>query len=196
MDTSGVRPGDILLTQIGGPLGLVIRVAQALTGDYSRYTHVSIVLDDGTVMAGQPGGARIDPIERVTARGPVAHLVLELDDETRARIVGRARSYRGVPYSFLNYLSLLLVRFGVRPAWLLAFVAGTGHVICSQLADRVYSDVGVQLFRDGRFPGDVTPGDLAHVGTVRHLGTGPWRRPVVGPLGTYPYGADVVSVTL
>jgi hypothetical protein len=30
-------------------------------------------------------------------------------------------------------------------------------MICSQLCDRAYLDAGVNLFRDGRWPGYVTP---------------------------------------
>jgi len=63
------------------------------------------------------------------------------------------------------------------PGWLLDYVAGTGHIICSQLVDQCYLDAGVHLFDDGRFVGDVTPGDLAHVGTIENIGTGPFAIP-------------------
>ena len=33
-------------------------------------------------------------------------------------------------------------------------------MICSQLVDEAYARAGVQLFDDGRLPGDVTPADL------------------------------------
>ncbi len=64
--------------------------------------------------------------------------------------------------------------FHIRPRWLLDYVAGTGHMICSQLVDQSYLDAGVHLAEDGRFPGDVTPGDLAYVGTIGNVDNGPY----------------------
>jgi hypothetical protein len=32
--------------------------------------------------------------------------------------------------------------------------------MCSQLVDLSYHEAGVELFDDGRIPGDVSPGDL------------------------------------
>jgi hypothetical protein len=40
------------------------------------------------------------------------------------------------------------------------FVAASGHMICSQLADLLYQRLGVQIFTDGRWCGYVTPGSL------------------------------------
>lgn len=174
------RPGDYFLTQIGGPVGLAIRVAQGLCGDWSRYTHAGVILDDGTIIAAQPGGARIEPLSSIASKKHLALGQMPLTMAERAEVVAVARSFEGVPYSFLNYLSLTLVTLGIRPKWLLRYVAGTGHVICSQLVDKVYplATYGrVNLFDDGRFAGDVTPGDLAHVGLIQHVGTGPYRRP-------------------
>lgn len=170
------QPGDFFLTQIKGPGGLLIRLAQAATGDLSRYTHAGIFLDRGEVIAAQPGGARIDPVEDVLRERPLAICHMPLTDRERENVVAYARALKGRSYSFLDYLSLAVLAFRVRPAWLLRYVRSTGHMICSQLVDTVYSHAsGLCLFDDGRFSGDVTPGDLAHVGTTTHVGTGPYR---------------------
>lgn len=171
--THPLLPGDYVLVQITGFGGLLIRAAQALAGDPSIYTHVGIVLDDQTVIGAQPGGARIDPIGTVLNARPLAVSYNALSREERARIVTYARSLEGRPYSFLDYLSLALARFRVRPKWLLRYIEDSGHMICSQLVDHVYEVAGVDLFDDGRPHGDVTPGDLAHVGTIHHVGGGP-----------------------
>lgn len=170
------QPGDYFLTQIGGTLGLVIRILQGLTGDWSRYTHAGIVLDDETVIAAQPGGARIDPLRSVfniRSRNVAFSANDWLSDEDRAEIVARARALEGTPYNFLDYVLLALLAFGIKPEWLRRRVHDTGHLICSQLVDEVYAEVGVELFADDRLSGDVTPGDLAHVGTITHYNTGP-----------------------
>jgi hypothetical protein len=76
----------------------------------------------------------------------------------RRNRLGRERT--GVPYSFADYLYLGLEHWGVRSDWLRRRIASSGHMICSQLVDSVYSDARVHLFDDGRWPQDVTPGDL------------------------------------
>lgn len=172
------QPGDFFLSQIRGPLGFVIRLGQGLAGDWSRYTHAGIVLDDHTVMAAQPGGARIDTLESVLAFHPVAFSKNPLTDGQRSDIVAAARVLEGVPYSFLDYLSIVALAFGFKPTWLREWVANSGHMICSQLVDIVYESAGVCLFDDGRAPGDVTPGDLSHVGDIHHFDTGPYSSPV------------------
>lgn len=163
------NPGDVFLVQISGRGGWLIRLGQALSGDWSRYSHVGIVLDDWTVIAAQPGGARITSLDDILGQRPLAFSHYDLTPEIRAVIVAKARSMEGTPYSFLDYLSLALVTFHIRPAWLLRYVESTGHMICSQLVDAVYADAGVHLFSDGRAHGDVTPGDIAHVGIIKHI---------------------------
>jgi cell wall-associated NlpC family hydrolase len=169
------KPGDIFMTQITGPLGVAIRIAQGVVaGDRSRYTHAGVCLGDGFVIEAMPGGARIAPLAATHTRRPLAYSAFELDEDTRERIVAAARGYEGVGYSLGTYLTLGLLGLGLRPRWLRKRVHGTGRMICSQLCDRAYRDAGVQLFDDGRDSGDVTPGDLAHIGRIRHVGTGPY----------------------
>lgn len=169
------RPGDFFLTQITGFGGFLIRIAQALSGDASRYTHAGIVLDDYTVVQAMPGGATIVPLEEIMGKQPLAFSYYDLDDETRQTISDLGRSFEGVPYNFLDYLTLGLLALGIRPKRLRKYVHSSKHAICSQLVDRVYNLADVQLFDDGRDSGDVTPGDLAHVGTIHHVTTGPKR---------------------
>lgn len=184
MDDFIPKPGDFFLTQITGFGGFLIRMAQAISGDASRYTHAGIVLDDGTVVQAMPGGATIVPLDEITAKRPLAFSSYDLDDETRQVISDVARSFRGTPYNFLDYLVLGLLALGIKPPRLRKFVHSSKHLICSQLVDRVYNLADVQLFDDGRDSGDVTPGDLAHVGTIHHVTPGPkvLGRPKIIPL--------------
>lgn len=163
------KPGDFGLTRIPGVLGWFIRLGQALTGDPSRYTHAFVVLHDGLIIEAMPSGARIVPLTVRTQEWPLAYSQADLDDATRARIVAAARSFEGRGYSFVNYLSLALLGLGLKPAWLRRYVAASDRMICSQLVDEAYRRAGVPLFDDGRAPGDVTPGDLAHVGLIRNV---------------------------
>lgn len=156
-----IKPGDIGLTRIGGVLGFFVSLGQHLAGDSSRYTHAYIVLDDETVIAAQPGGARIDKLSDY--KNKAIYIQLDLTDEQRASIVAEARALEGLPYSFLDYLAIAITRLGIKPKWLKRYIANTGHMICSQLCDEVYRKVGIHLFNDDRLPQEVTPGDLLYV---------------------------------
>lgn len=170
------QPGDLYLTRFHGPLGWWITTLQAVVAAApSRYAHAGVFLGDGTVLSAQGSGARIDPVETVLTDRPLAILrVPEWADDRRDIIVGIARAYVGHRYGFLAYLWIGLASLGIQPRWLRRAVASedTG-LICSALVDRIWWHSGIALFDDGRLFGAVKPGELAHVGDVYHVATGP-----------------------
>ena len=158
-------PGDFAVVRIPGDVGRLIRVGQWLNGDgYADYEHAFISVGGGELVEAEPGGARLASLTEYAALAPVWSTGrITLTDEQRAALVAAAHRYIGVPYSFLDYGSLALARFRLRLPVVKRYVADTHHMICSQLVDQCYQDAGVHLFRDGRIPGDVTPGDLYRV---------------------------------
>jgi hypothetical protein len=162
------RPGDFGLTKIGGFVGWWVGLGQFITGDASRYTHAFIVLDNNQVIEAMPGGAVIAPLDKylgLNADGSPKAIYANLEDltdEQREIIVREARKAEGIPYSFLDYLSLALLHFGIKPKRLRKYIADSGHMICSQLVDHYHCVAGYHMFKDGRLPQDVTPGDLAN----------------------------------
>jgi hypothetical protein len=174
--------GSFLLTRSPSRVSRLITAAEGLTGDGTRYSHAALVVDGGHVVEALPDGARLTPLIRYVGRGgnvvvcdaPVRVAVVDAvasgqinpweatdhEDTIRARVAAAGRALAGTPYSFLDYLSLFLLHLGIRPAWLLRAVDNRRHMICSQLVDTAYEAAGLHLFTDGRFPGDVTPGDL------------------------------------
>lgn len=155
------EPGDIGLTSIVGPVGWGIRLGQYLNGSgFGVYEHAFIVLDDGTLLEAEPGGARIAGLDEYAGRH-IEYVSPELTAEQRALICQKARAMVGIKYSFLDYAAIAAHRFQLPIPGLRRYIASTGHQICSQLADQAYQDAGVQLFNDGRWPGWVTPADLA-----------------------------------
>ncbi|WDM16714.1 hypothetical protein J3S85_37750 [Streptomyces lavenduligriseus] len=154
------QPGDFALTRILGVTGRLINVGQHIVGDGSPVQHALVYVGNGEVVQAMPGGAELIRLE--DASKPVLWSTgrIELTASERMRICGAARSLVGTPYSFLDYVSIALAHFHVRPRWVREFVADSGHLICSQLVDEAYLRAGVRLFADGRLPGDVTPGDL------------------------------------
>jgi cell wall-associated NlpC family hydrolase len=160
------QPGDFAVVRISGGVGRLIRVGQWLNGDgYSDFEHAFILVGDDMVIEAQPGGARQTPLAVYRDR-PIRWSSdrIHLTDDQRAAIVSAAHGYLGVPYSFADYLALATHRFRLPGNGLLKdFVADTRHQICSQLVDQCYRDAGVTLFPNRRWPGYVTPADLAHL---------------------------------
>lgn len=172
------QPGDFALTRIPGFTGRFVAAGQWLVGDAAPVQHAYVYVGWGQVVQAMPGGAELIPLEE--AHEPVMWSTgkIDLHPWARMRIVAEARSLVGTPYSFLDYASIALAHYRIRPAWVRDFVADSGHLICSQLVDEAYLRAGVHLFSDGRIPGDVTPGDLYKLlaakrvtSTDRHL----WR---------------------
>jgi uncharacterized protein YycO len=151
---------------IRGGVGRLIRLGQWLNGNgYANYEHAFVLVDGDMVIEAQPGGARQAPLSEYQdreIRWSSGHI--RLTDQQREAIVAAARGYLGVPYSFLDYVALASHRFHLPVSVLLkGYVADTRHQICSQLVDQCYHDAGVKLFSDGRWPGYVTPADLARL---------------------------------
>jgi uncharacterized protein YycO len=153
-------PGDFALTKISGITGKAIAAGQALIGDAAPVQHAMVYVGLGMVVQAMPSGAERIPLEEASPVVQWSTGRIWLSTEQRLQILNEANDLVGTPYSFMDYASIGLAHFRVRPAWVTDFIASTGHLICSQLVDEVYLRAGVHLFDDGRLPGDVTPGDL------------------------------------
>jgi hypothetical protein len=156
------QPGDIGLTTISGLGGRAIRLGQWLNGDgFKKYAHayvVSEIRDDGPwIVEAMPGGARHVRNWHTDA------VYLRCPEGLGAAVASAARGYVGVPYSVADYVALAAHRLHIPAPHLKRYVRDSGHMICSQLADQAAADGGWHLFRDGRWPGDVTPGDLTRL---------------------------------
>lgn len=177
MKIENPQPGDIGLTRITGLTGWGIRVAQRLNGADKRlakFEHALIYVGDDWCIEAQPGGAvRSKVSERysdrdivwVSANPQIAYLMTYgwKAGTLRAKIVEEAERLVGTPYSFLDYLAILLHHFRLNFPFVKNRVESSEHMICSQLVDEVYTRCGMHLFKDGRWPGYVTPADLAEV---------------------------------
>lgn len=152
--------GDFALTKIRGITGRAISAGQYLIGDAAPVQHAMIYVGRGDIVQAMPGGAELIPLEEASPVVAWSTGHVDLDWAQRAALTWHALALVGTPYSFLDFASLALERFHVRPRWVRDYVQSTGHLICSQLVDEVYRRAGVPLFDDGRIPGDVTPGDL------------------------------------
>ncbi|WP_431679392.1 hypothetical protein [Kitasatospora sp. KL5] len=147
-----------------GHVGRLIRVGQWLNGDgFADYEHAFVYVGGGELVEAQPGGAELRPLSVYDRRSALwSSGRYDLTDAQRAAIVAAARGYVGVGYSVADYFALAAHRFRLPVGPLIKnYVASSRHMICSQLVDQCYLDAGVHLFSDGRWPGYVTPADLA-----------------------------------
>lgn len=174
-----LKPGDLGFTRITGFTGWWINLGQAIIGDSNRFTHVFVVLDDDTLIEAMPTGARFAPLDR-EYKTDVLYARLPLSDEQRQLVVQTARELMkrpgGIRYSFADYIYIALVHWGFKASWLKRQIQKFGHQICSQLADYLLNGggeydskgnwipnpKGFKLFKDGRLPMDVSPGDLVY----------------------------------
>jgi hypothetical protein len=88
---------------------------------------------------------------------------IELTEPQRAAIVKKALACKGIPYSAIDYVALAMHRLHLPAPGLREYIESSEHLICSQLVDMCYRLAGVHLFSDNRWPGYVTPADLANL---------------------------------
>lgn len=165
-----VQPGDFAAVRVDGAVGRLIRVGQFLNGSgFRNYEHAIFYAGDDEklgqdlILEAEPGGARLVPFHYspgdVLWSSDAPPLALNATQRQLAMVI--ARHYKGVPYSALDYFALAAHRLHIRTPMLKYIIGSTHQMICSQLADQCRLEMGSHLFSDSRWPGFVTPADLA-----------------------------------
>jgi hypothetical protein len=166
------EPGDFCCVPVHGGVGWAIEFLQWLDGSrFQPYDHTEIYIGQPDESA--PYGYTVSTYPRghgkVALPCPASALpgalwssgIISLTPAQRAGVVAWAVEHEGTGYSWLDYAALVAHRLRIPVPGLRGFIASTGHMICSQETDADYAANGVQLFTDKRWPGYVTPGDLA-----------------------------------
>ena len=173
MEKVTVQVGDFCCVPISGNVGKLISIGEWLDGSgFTDYDHAEIFVGMANVheapygytFGAYPGGASLVPLPCPPEALPGAlwstgHF--GLDAAISYEIVQECLKLKGVPYSALDYFALVAHRLHMPGKALKNYIASTDHMICSQLVDYVYMLCGIHLFTDGRWPGYVTPADLA-----------------------------------
>lgn len=169
-------------------VGRAIRFATATQDQYGKWhdakvNHSFIYVGDGQIVEATPKGAKLSnwdsygsdaiwPVNGIGTRDKTGRLTpLEIDDATLAKVADEARKLVGTPYGFLDLLAVGLAqaRFKrvVDPSevlaeqpWWVRQIEDEHRLICSQLDDTAYKNVGVELLQNIPVPGLVTPADL------------------------------------
>jgi cell wall-associated NlpC family hydrolase len=175
---ANAQPGDFLLVSFDGPdpnvdpsnvnhwltHGGLVRIAQWADGTgFGEFEHAAVYIGENKLVQAQSAGVSVGSAHSYDGNTTMWSTgIINPTAVQRAAIVKWAIHYLGTPYSWTDYAALAAHRLHLLPAapLLKNYVASTGHMICSQLVDTCYNDAGYHLFADGRWPGDVTPGDL------------------------------------
>lgn len=173
-DQPEVQPGDFCVVPISGAVGKLISFGEWLNGSaFADYDHAEIFVGNpagysqslyGYTLGAYPGGAEVLPLASAPKQIPNSLWsagYFYLSDHDREIIVSSALALKGTPYSALDYFALAAHHFHLPVPLLKHYIDSTKHMICSQLVDYVYLEANIHLFEDGRWPGFVTPADLA-----------------------------------
>jgi hypothetical protein len=160
-------PGDFVCVPMGGESGKLIRFGEWLNGSgFVNYEHAEVKVTSNQTMGAYPGGAglRNIPAEQWQDGWLWSTGHIPLTSAQRTKIIATAMSLQGTPYSAADYFAIAAHQLHLPGSpFLKGYIASSDHMICSQLVDYCYMKAGVHLFNDGRWPGYVTPADLANV---------------------------------
>lgn len=169
-----VRVGDFCCVPISGEVGKLISFGEWLNGDgFGDYDHAEIyvgnpphlsIAEFGYTFGAYPGGAKYTPLycyPEKLAGSLWSSSTINPTPLQRNNILLFCAQLEGTPYSVIDYLALVLHRCHIPAPLLKNRIASSKHLICSQLVDYVYTQAGIHLFNDNRWPGYVTPKSLA-----------------------------------
>lgn len=156
------QPGDFGAARVHGLIGWDISWAERLAGlGKGEWQHALTYVGGGRCLQAEPGGARI--VERPVQPGDIWSTGLApfaLTAAQQAQVPALAESFKGIPYSALDYGAIFCHRLHLPAPGLRDYIGDTGHEICSQEVDDYRLRLGSHLFSDGRWPGFVTPWDI------------------------------------
>jgi len=153
--------GDFAVTATRGWVARGIRVVTR-----SPVNHAVIHVGDGRIVQGNPNGANDGTVDdypdAIWSTGKLNGGQVAAD---------WAITHLGTPYSWLDCAEIAWVDLRMRiPRWLRWIfpvprllrrdLKSTDHLMCSALVAAAFTAAGVDLFRDGRPEGAVSPGDL------------------------------------
>jgi hypothetical protein len=184
------QPGDFCCIPVSGSMGYGIELGQyfaeklqGIPAEIRGYDHAEVYVGQpdakgphGYTYSAYPNngsngktGRRPLPCEPEKLPGSIwSSGIIPLTPAQRSGIVAWCEAHPCVSYSWPDYGAIALHARGVQAQALRDYIEGSGSLICSQYTDEAYNRGGnVHLFKDGRWEGYVTPGDLALLLEVR-----------------------------
>lgn len=177
------QPGDFCCIPVPGGLGLGIEIGEFLAARLQHQPAELRPYDHAEIYAGQadaagPYGYTYSAYPRRYAAGngkrplpcPAAQLpgaiwssgLITLTPAQRSGIIAWCEAHPDVRYAFADYAEIAAHALHVPVPGLRDAIGDSRSYICSQYTDAAYRyGGGVRLFTDGRWPGYVTPWNLA-----------------------------------
>lgn len=153
------EPGEFFVVRTAGWAGRGIRIVTD-----SDVNHAGTLLDTtGRTLEAQPGGARYGHISSYPhALWSGVNPDLRLSKVEAQDVIEVAHSHLGDRYSWFDCACIGCSKLtgGHVPGFIRDRLDQPHMNMCSQLVDVIRAEAGIHLFRDGRLPGDVSPGDL------------------------------------
>lgn len=167
------QAGDFVLVDIRSDVGKLVHFLQWLNGGKGHYEHVATYDGHGGLYEATPrNGIQHNPLTEYDPKSLFWSTgIINPSDHQRECIIEFAEQCIGIDYSFLDYAALAAHHFHLWVPGLRHYIETIKHMICSQFVDRgystsaqmvakLYNEVGIELFKDGRWDGYVTPDDL------------------------------------
>lgn len=187
------EPGDFVCIPVPGSLGVGIETGQFLAAKLQHHPAELLPYEHAEVYVGQadrngPFGYTYSAYPNNGKQGATGKHALpcaprdlkgsiwssglyDLTAMQRVSIVGWCQEHDDLRYSWADYGAIATHALHLPVPGLKSYIASSASMICSQYTDSAWgSGGGVHLFDDGRWPGYVTPWDLAAELMVRlHL---------------------------
>lgn len=179
------QPGDIVCIPVSGAMGIGIEVGQYLAARMQGFPAELLPYDHAEVYVGQADahgphgytysaypndgtgtttGKRALPCPPAQLPGSIwSSGLYDPTPAQRSAIVGWCVAHPDVQYSWADYGAIAAHAMHLPLPGLKTYIAGTSHMICSYYSDASWAQAGMHLFTDGRWPGYVTPWDLAEL---------------------------------
>lgn len=149
--------GDFFVTATGGFVGWAIRKITK-----SPVNHAGVYVGVGRIIEAEGNGAAVaDASKYPNAIWSNSNL----DVATANKVHDNAVAIVGTPYNFIDIAAQFIVRvFGWKaPKFVLKRLSDPRRLQCAQLVDLVYQRSGIELLKDGRPNGLISPEDLRQV---------------------------------
>lgn len=153
LDTSILKPGDVVVTGMGvWIIRVLIWIQAVLTGNakYRKGGHIIVVThtdSEGRLwgIEGRPGGIGWAQLDKRNGSWGMSNVDQPKTDDQRAKIVNVMKELLGSKYDYGAYVAIALNTIGINTNW--TDFKGDDvpvHFICSAIADYVYEDVGLE----------------------------------------------------
>lgn len=171
LDISKLRPGDVVIVEMGiWIVRVLIWIQAVLTGKakYRKNGHVIVVshMDaEGRLwgIEGRPGGIGWADLAKRQGKYGISNAEQPKTIEQRIKIVETMQALLGSAYDYGAYLEIALQTLGISPHW--TDFRGDEipvHYICSAVADYVCENVGLANPGGDSYTRFTTPADWAY----------------------------------